>query len=398
MLDNEKHETDSMLLVCDFHPTLVSRILDVYRFFRNIPKIILIRRIFDGSTARFPTNSHLTVEAVTIPLPAPGVEQGRTLRNFTAVVSVIGYLLSIPFIYWKIQRRNTHVRLVHAHYLFPQGLFGILLASLFRVPLILTATGTDVNSTMRQSLLGRVLIRLIIDRAFVTIAVSKPIEQYLRQEGITNCTYIPNSIDTSSIRPVEDNARGDTILFAGRLIDSKRPLDLVRAFEIVVNRVPTAMLLLCGDGPMKAIVQEEIEKKNLQGKVKMYGFIGPSALNEVRSRASIFVLPSISEGLSLALLEAMAAGQAVIASRNESNASVLVNGESGLLYEPDNPTDLAAKILAAIEDKQLRTRLSQSARRVCQAEFSNEVAASLLESLYAKAGKVRDKDRFNIEQ
>jgi glycosyltransferase involved in cell wall biosynthesis len=160
---------------------------------------------------------------------------------------------------------------------------------------------------------------------------------------------------------------------------------LIHAFEQVVKRVSTASLVLCGDGPLRKSLEHEIVTKNLKQRVTLLGIVSPDHLNKIRSASVIFVLPSASEGLSLALLEAMAAGQAIIASRNESNAAALEDGKDGLLFELDNWEDLATKILSVIEHKSLRLRLGQNARRHCQEKFSNSIAASQLERLYREA-------------
>jgi glycosyltransferase involved in cell wall biosynthesis len=81
----------------------------------------------------------------------------------------------------------------------------------------------------------------------------------------------------------------------------------------------------------------------------------------------------------------MSAGKTVVLSRNESHAAVIRDGENGLLFEPDKPQELATQILRAINDDELRSKLSRSARRLCEEQFSNSVVASHLENLYIKA-------------
>jgi hypothetical protein len=97
---------------------------------------------------------------------------------------------------------------------------------------------------------------------------------------------------------------------------------------------------------------------------------------------TIFVLPSLYEGLSLALLEAMAAGQVPIVSRNESHEAVIKHGENGLLFSPDNPAEMADQIALAIDNDALRHRISAAAKRLCKTQFSNERAGPKLENLY----------------
>jgi glycosyltransferase involved in cell wall biosynthesis len=380
MHPNATRTTHSILLICDFRPGLLTRIMDIYRFFQKPPKIIVARR--GGNSQQFQPDSRLNVELESIPLPVIRQEEGSSLLGAQSAIAALGYLLYVPIIYARIKRRHDPIQLVHAHYVFPQGLFGLLLATLLQVPLIVTAEGSDVNYMMRKNSVIRTVCQFILNHAQTTIAVSAPLTRWLRRFGVARCAYMPNSVDTSTIKPPRESARADRIIFAGGLIESKRPLTLIRAFDEVARITPTATLLVCGDGPLKEAVEREVVKRKLQDKVRMFGFVGPRSLDELRSQAALFVLPSESEGLSLALLEAMAAGQTIIASRNESNAAVIEDGKNGLLFELDDSEQLAEQIQLAIADKNLRGRLSRSARHLCETQFSNNVAAIKLESLY----------------
>jgi colanic acid/amylovoran biosynthesis glycosyltransferase len=354
--------------------------MDLYRFFGKRPSIILVRR-----GREYQTDPTLSVYFKPIPLAVKGVEDASLGRALSAVFTAILYLLDSIVICFRVRESGHVIRLVHAHYVLPQGLFALFIACFLRVPLIVSATGTDVNVVMKRSVIGRVLCRLILNRAYATIAVSEPLQNWMCRFGVTNSTYLPNSIDVSSIPPLARWSRPDRILFVGRLDRNKRPLVLIQAFEEVARYVPTATLLMCGEGPLKESVLEEIVKRGLGNRVQLYQSVSPVFLNALRSEAGLFVLPSASEGLSFALLEGMAAGQTVIASRNESHSAVIVDGENGLLFELDNSKDLASKIMAAIADWKLRARLGRSARRLCETRFSNDIVALKLERLYLGA-------------
>jgi glycosyltransferase involved in cell wall biosynthesis len=116
--------------------------------------------------------------------------------------------------------------------------------------------------------------------------------------------------------------------------------------------------------------------------------MSPQSVTALYSQANVFVLPSVSEGLSLALLEAMAAGKAIIASRNESHQAILKHGENSLLFEVDNCEELTMQIVLALTNGRLRYKISESARQLCEKQFSNELVAKELENLYLRAIKV----------
>jgi glycosyltransferase involved in cell wall biosynthesis len=370
----DKANTYTILLVCDFDQDLLLRTLDVYKFFRKPPHIIVARK-----GRRISTDATPSVRIEAIPFSVIGLEDVNFLTAFPAVLS---YLLCAFALCVKIHRWNTRVQLVHSHHVFPQGLFGLLLARMLNVPFIVTATGQDVNVVMMRWALLRPVCLFVLRRAWAVIAVSKPLQRALRQFGISKSLYVPNSVDQSSVQVVDESAKDDSVLYVGSMTQNKRPLVLLQAFDIVAKAIPTATLHMYGDGPLTGVLSREIARRGLVGRVKGLTHVDQQTLNRIRVKTPLFVLPSATEGLSLALLEAMAAGQAVIASRIESQEAILRNGENALLFEVDDSEGLARQIMLAIRDRALRRRISRSARALLEKEFSNSVVAERLESIY----------------
>jgi len=384
----------TVLLICDFTRGLTFRIMDVYRFFVNPPNIVLVRR-----RERVPIDPRLSVQVQMIPVPVVGFERASLANALSALPWVLIYLFYAFTTYLEIKRMGNRIRLVHAHMILPQGLFGLVLASLFRVPLVVTAAGQDVNVVMKKSTVGRALSLFVLKRARLTIAVSKPLMRFLQKCGTPRSVYVPNSVDTSAIKPVANSAKWDSILFVGSLIPRKRPLLLLQAFERVLKRVPTATLVVCGEGEQKEALVAEIAERGIEDRVTFVSNVSEETLNEIRSHNAVFVLPSVAEGLSLALLEAMAAGQIVVASKIESHESILEDGKNGLLFEVDNPADLAEQILFSITERGLSSEISRAAKQLSETEFSNAVVAKRLEAIYmglltdtrTRAGTTRSK-------
>jgi glycosyltransferase involved in cell wall biosynthesis len=368
-----KNGSPCILLVCDFVP--LSRILDVYRFFKQPPRIILLTR-----GERVSTDGRLLVKRQQIPIPIITLESQRAPAAFFWAML---YLLYSFISYCKVRRQTSNVRLVHAHFIIPQGLFGLLLARLLHVPLIVTAAGQDVNVLMRNSVLLRAICRFVSMRADLTIAVSRPLYRLLRQFGVSNSMYLPNSVDTSLIHPSNSGfTTNRTMLFVGHMTARKRPLLLVRAFARVVAEVPMARLIMVGVGPLKDAVREEVQRRGLIARVKLFPRVTDEFLYQLLGQASVFVLPSVSEGLSLALLEAMAAGKVIVVSANESHREIFRNGCNALMFQPDNEKELVEQLTSALTNDQLGSRLSKSARQLCLREFSNAAIGEKLEMIY----------------
>ena len=226
--------------------------------------------------------------------------------------------------------------------------------------------------------------------------MSKPLQNALRQFGVSNSVYIPNSVDQRSVQIVDPSAKRDSVLYLASITQRKRPLVLLQAFDSVTKMFPTATLIMVGKGPQMEALRREIGTRGLTERVTCLPYVNGETLNRIRANTQLFVLPSASEGLSLALLEAMAAGQVVIASRNESHEAVLKNGKNALLFATDDSEELARQITLAISDRALRHRISISAKSLFEKEFSNKVVAARLEDLYLKALDIRTFDRRDI--
>jgi glycosyltransferase involved in cell wall biosynthesis len=166
------------------------------------------------------------------------------------------------------------------------------------------------------------------------------------------------------------------------MMSAKRPILLLRAFERVVARVPEAALIMVGRGPLREAVEKNIRERKLDDKVRLIPVATPGFVIGLLSRVQVFVLPSQSEGLSNALLEAMAAGKAIVASDNESHRAMFRNGDNALLFRLDDHEDLAEKITLILTDRRLRSRLSRSARELCVQRFSTTQLGPKLENLY----------------
>ena len=125
--------------------------------------------------------------------------------------------------------------------------------------------------------------------------------------------------------------------------------------------------MIVGEGPDRPRLEEEIEALGLSGRVRLAG--ERRDVPELLAAADVFVLPSASEGLPVSVLEAMAAGLPVIASRVGGVPEQVSDGETGLLVEPGDPSDLTAALDRLIADPSLRRRLGAAGRARAEQAF-----------------------------
>jgi glycosyltransferase involved in cell wall biosynthesis len=169
------------------------------------------------------------------------------------------------------------------------------------------------------------------------------------------------SVNRDEVRKELGLAPTDIFLLAvGRLMVQKGHDVFIQAISMVIESFPGIKAGICGDGPLRPQLESQIDALGLSSRVKLLGMRGD--ISPFLSAADIFVLPSRWEGLSRALLEAMASGLPSVATRVDGAQEVITNGVHGLLVHPDNPDELASSIIQLSENTGLRKRIGAAAQ------------------------------------
>jgi glycosyltransferase involved in cell wall biosynthesis len=166
----------------------------------------------------------------------------------------------------------------------------------------------------------------------------------------------------------------------GWLLPIKGPMHLLNAMESVWQDYPEATLVFVGKGDM----EEELRAKALQmgssGRVKFLGW--RDDIPEIMKILDVFVLPSLNEGMGRVLVEAMAAGRPVVASRVGGIPDLVKHGENGFLVEPGDVSGLSCAITKLLSDSKMRDEMGKKGREMCQ-DFSVEKMIEKIDVLYA---------------
>ena len=171
-------------------------------------------------------------------------------------------------------------------------------------------------------------------------------------------TIIPCGVDTRYFKSAE---KKPYILFVGRLTRRKRVDSLLRAYARLPNR--EYQLLIVGDGEERLKLIELTRKLGIRDRVIFLANISRQKLRQLYAHASIFILPSIGEGLPLSLLEAMASGCGVVATRVSGVTDVVKHDITGLLVKPGNEQDLYQKMSELLNDEEKIRILGDNARK-----------------------------------
>lgn len=284
-----------------------------------------------------------------------------------------------PVIFFKLVRlfRQARAGIVHTHNTKPL-LYAVPAAQLAGVQRVIhTRHGRRHGATRRQDY----LFNLAAGRADRIVSVSSDIAELAAGEGLPRkkLVTIHNGIDLSLFPATVPQPSGP-VVFVGRLSPEKDIPTLLRAAAIAVNEEPSFRLHLAGAGPSLGELQSLAEKLGLGERVVFLGQRNDVA--EILAGASLFVLSSVTEGISLALLEAMARGLPVVATAVGGNAEVIVDGETGMLVSPQSPAELAAAMLQVYRRPELARRMGAAGRKRVEARFDSRMMVARYESLY----------------
>jgi glycosyltransferase involved in cell wall biosynthesis len=175
---------------------------------------------------------------------------------------------------------------------------------------------------------------------------------------------------------------GPIIMWVGRLDPSKGLFHLIEAFEAVSKTRPSTLVLV-GDGALRVSLQREIERRGLSASVSLPGT--RSDVPSLLKAADVFAFPSRTEGLPNALLEAMAAGRAIVTTDVPGCRDLVAHEREGLLVPYGDTSALAAAILRLLGDRPLAAQLAAQARRSVERDWRRERMLSDYLAIYDQA-------------
>lgn len=264
--------------------------------------------------------------------------------------------------------RENDINLIHAHYLSPPGLIGLMTSMITGVPFCVTLHGSDVFLLSSNRIL-RPIFKLILNHALGVFVVSEAVKDKVLELEIPNLErkikITWNGVDTHRFNPqnkgklrkelgIEDDEQ--IILFVGNLVAQKGVKHLLRAKKLMEE---ASKLVVVGGGPLLQELKGMAEYEGL----KSILFTGPrSDIEQLIPDADVMVLPSVSESFGIALLEGMASGKPVVAT-NIGGIPELVNEDVGILVEPKDPVALAEALDKLLKDPQMREKMGEMAQK-----------------------------------
>lgn len=332
------------------------------------------------------------------------------------------YLMAMFVVVWALWRHRRQYDVLHIYQLNLLALLGGVMCRITGKPLVVTVLSTGQGNTKvthNDSLLSRLpddlALQLYVDGptgvrgdlvqlerlgrpavlltcsllqriGAVVVVLSSRMKVYLSEHHFTLPTtqLIPNGVDTARFAPVCrercDEERAQTVVCVSNLRFEKGIDVLLFAWRSVYERVPTARLIIVGDGPLRRQLEYLTETLAIADRVEFAGHQSdvPAQLH----RGGVAVLSSRTEGMPNAVLEAMACGLPCVATRVSGSEDIIQHGVNGILIEPDDAVGLAEGLVALLRDPALAGQYGRAARTTIEQHYAMGRIIAMYAELY----------------
>lgn len=313
------------------------------------------------------------------------------IRNPIYLFVAFFYILFGMFAAIRFCRREKF-DVIHVHWPFPHGIWGWAAGKASGTPMVLTFHGAElllakkfffINTFIKHAI--KHCKGIICNSTFTAAQVSKLTDKTVNiiPFGVTVNIKEKNQDKSSSVR---------NILFAGRIIERKGLEYLIRSISLMDGRTKTPVHLnIVGEGNVKEVLQLLTTQLNLDDKITFHGFVPNAQLEDMYSRAELFVLPAIvddrgdTEGLGVVLVEALSYQIPVVASRVGGIPDVIIDDETGVLVQEKAPEAIANAIQELLNDGERADRLVKNGFAHACSYFDWNRITNLLTQVYKKS-------------
>jgi len=324
------------------------------------------------------------------------IERGVKVIAIPSLVRKISPIqdLMALFSLWRLLiRERPHI--VHTH-TSKAGILGRFAAKLAGVPIIIHRPhghvfyghfGPLISKffLLTERVMARITDRMVAlteaeKNDHIALSVFRPEKIATIHSGVDVDRFMNVQVDIAEKRKeLGLNSKGLVVATVGWLLPIKGPMHLLKAMSNVWESHPETTLIFVGKGDLEKGLKEEARRMGVWDKVKFLGW--RDDIPEIMETIDVFVLPSLNEGMGRVLVEAMAAGKPVVASRVGGILDLVNEGQNGFLAEPGDEKGLAIAIKKLLEDKKMRDEMGKRGREIAQ-DFSVEKMIEKIDVLY----------------
>lgn len=328
--------------------------------------------------------------------------QGTLKEDFeTAGIRVVDFKMRSKFDMFCLFKLAVFIRqekfdIVHTH-LINADIFGFFAAKIAGVNTIVS-TKHNTDAFRRRKSFSMRLDSFVANRLSLNIAVSNSVRDFLIKyqrinpekfkvvyNGINNAEFSPRKNKEDAKIDLGLNSKEYVVGVIGRFEEQKGHIYLIEAMQKIISEIENVRLVFLGQGSLKKSLQKRISFLNLGSKVTFLKM--RSDVVNVLSALDIFILPSLWEGLGMAMLEAMAAGVPVIASDVDGIKEVIESDKTGILVPPADPGKIAEAVIELLKDEKRREYFSVMGQNSVQAGFNMFGFIKKIEKIYSQLRK-----------
>lgn len=314
-------------------------------------------------------------------LPKEKIEEGFYIHRISRKkIKVFGTILYLTKLLKKLKDINPDI--VHVEGLW-MGTPGYLAKKILKIPYVITGHGSDVY--LQSKLLHR-RSKFVLKSADAVIGLTEHMKKEMENICKKNVFVVPNGINLrefKNLQKLKIDKRKQRILFVGSLVPVKGIKYLIESMKKITNDYPNAELVIVGDGVDKYELEKLVIELDLCDSISFVGKVPNHKIGQYMIESDIFVLPSLSEGFGIVLLEAMASGLPIVASNVGGIPSIIQNGVNGFLVDPKNSEKIAEKVLFLLNNEETMIKISQNNKKKVENYDWGKIIMQL-ENIYLK--------------
>lgn len=316
---------------------------------------------------------------------------------------IVPLTTSFLFSTLNIVRRND-IRIVHCGHVY-MGFLGFIIKKLFRKPYFVYTYAQEVmeKSLPKNKIVSRWLGNVILRNAAKIITISNFTKEEILKWGISEdkVAKIPMGADFDIFKPdeikrdsiiKEYSLNGNKILLTVSRLEKRKGHDMVlKSLPTVLNFFPKIKYLIVGEGEYKEELEKIVDKLGLNNNVMFMGELQKEKLSFFYNAADVFIMPSRDlaeegeiEGFGVVFLEANACEKPVIGGRSGGVPDAIVDGETGILVDPESIEEISNALITLLKNKKLAKKMGENGRRRVVEEYNWENAVGMIEVLISE--------------
>jgi glycosyltransferase involved in cell wall biosynthesis len=319
----------------------------------------------------------------------------HVLNGFPLQARIISFPINLLLDIIRIKQLIGKIKpdILHAHFITDCGFLGAL--SGFH-PLVLTAWGSDVLVAPRKSRISRYSVKFALKRAdLITTDGENAIEEMIILGADPDkIHYVLHGIDTRKFSPQKERPKEEHKTANSPLVISTRNLapiydleTLIRAVPLVLEQIPEVKFIIAGDGVQKTYLEDLAKSLNVLNSIRFVGRVSHQELPHYLRAADVYVSTSLSDTVSISLLEAMACGLAPVVTDIGDVRKWIEDGESGFIIPTKRPDLLAEKIIFLLKNSRLRDKMRKASRQLIEERANYEKEMGRMEKLYKELAR-----------